>query len=276
MGSLKIINEYMRKAVVATLTGDVATMRQILYSNNSPVMVAHWSGERRGSCSEGILDSFQLAQAMNDSLRFDELYKHLNVEAMWHLHRKMYPDTKRTYYDHFGFITWNWMNEPGDNPYFDEEDEVEFVKTGVEKRDICLTNYAIQHMEKEVVELLKSGASPYFLVTVPEWLHYDKAGVWYHSYFDVAPMLDVTELHAYDYWLQYIGDSLEREIASLSNSTLEEVVEGIFNVAACERILYITDKYIGEVARKKGERMMLEHLGKIHPILHKTGIVAKM
>lgn len=131
-----------------------------------------------------------------------------------------------------------------------------------------MTNYAIQHMEKEVVELLKSGASPYFLVTVPEWLHYDKAGVLCHTYFDVAPMQDVTELHAGDYWFQYIGDSLEREIASLSNSTLEEVVEGVFNVAACERILYITDKYIGEDARKKGERIMLEHLGKIHPILH--------
>lgn len=129
---MKIINEYMRKAVVATLTGDVATMRRILSSNNSPVVVAHWSGERRGLCSDGTIDSFQLAQAMDDSLRFDELYKHLNVEAMWHLHRQMYPDKKRTHYDHFGFITWNWMDEPGDNPYFDEEDEVELVKTGVE------------------------------------------------------------------------------------------------------------------------------------------------
>ena len=259
----------MRNVVVATLTGNVSTMSEILSSNGSPVIVAHWSGERRGLCSEGTLDSLQLAQAMNDSLRRDKLYKPLNVEAIWHLHRSLFPDMKRTSYDQFGFIIWNWMDEPGDNPYFDEDDEVELMETGVEKRDICLANFAIQHMENEVVDLLKAGASPYFLVTTPlrTEIHYDKEGVLRHTYFDVAPMLDVTKMHSVDYWFQFIGDNLEKEIASLPISTLEEVVEGLFNVAACERILYITDKFISEDARKKGEIMMMEHLGEIHSIL---------
>ena len=38
-------------------------------------------------------------------------------------------------------------------------------------------------------------------------------------------------------------------ICSLPVQTLEEVVEGIFNVAACERIIYITDKFISDEAR---------------------------
>lgn len=161
------------------------------------------------------------------------------------------------------------MDEPGDNPYFDEDDEEEFAGTDVDQRDICLANYAIQHMEKEVVELLKAGASPYFLVTTPSRteIHCDKDGVLRHSYFDVAPMLEVTKLHSDDYWMEFIGDNLEKDISALPINTLENVVEGIFNVAACERILYLTDQYISDEARAKGEKMMLEHLGKIYSII---------
>lgn len=259
----------MRNIVVATLKGDVVSMRDILSSSSTPPIIAHWSGERRGVSSEGTLNSFQLAQAMNDALRIDKLYKPLHAEELWNLHKDMFPNIKRTTYDQFGFIIWNWMDEPGDNPYFDEEDEKEFAETDVEQRDICLTNFAIQHMEKEVVELLKAGASPYFLVTTPDRTeaHYDKEGVFRHTYFDVAPMLEVTKLHSDDYWMEFIGYSLEKDIASLPIETLENVVEGIFDVAACERILYLTDKYITDDAKVKGEKLMLEHLGKIYPIL---------
>ena len=268
MSSLEI-DEYMRNAVVATLSGDVATMSNLLSSSKAPAIVAHWTGERRGLSNFGTLDSFQLAQAMNDALQIDKLYKPLNVEAMWQLHKAMFPNIKRTAYDQFGFIIWNWMDEPGDNPYFDEDDEKELTETGVEQRDICLANFAIQHMEKEVVEMLKAGASPYFLVTTPARteLHYDKDGVLRHTYFDVAPMLEVTKCHSDEYWLEFIGNELEGDVAPLPISTLEILVEGIFNVAACERILYLTDKYICEEAREKGEKLMLKHLGKIHSIL---------
>ena len=269
MGCLNIKTEEMHKAIVATLTGNVAAMRDVLSINNTPVLIAHWSGERRGVSSEGFLDSFQLAQAMNDSLRNDPLYKTLHVEEIWNLHKELFPNTNRTTYDQFGFIIWNWMDEPGDNPYFDEDDEEAFAETDVEQRDICLANYAIQHMEKEVVELLKAGASPYFLVTTPSRteVHYDKEGVLRHTYFDVAPMLEVTKLHSDDYWMEFIGDNLEKDISTLPINTLENVVEGVFNVAACERILFLTDQYISDEARAKGEEMMLEHFGKIYSII---------
>ena len=269
MGCLKIVNNNMKDIVVATMSGNVTTMRELLSTTNNPPTIAHWSGERRGLSSEGTIDSFQLAQAMNDALQIDKLYKPIKAKEMWLLHKEMFPNLKRTSYDQFGFIIWNWMDEPGDNPYFDEDDEAEFAETGVEQRDICLANFAIQHMENEMVELLKAGASPYFLVTTPARTeaHVDKDGVLRHTYFDVAPMLEVTKVHSDDYWMEFIGGDLEKDIATLPVSTLEQVVEGIFDVAACERILYLTDKYISDTARRKGEKLMMEHLGKIHSIL---------
>ena len=268
MGCLKIDTEEKRKIVVATLKGDVTAMSDILSSRSTPADIAHWSGERRGLSSEGTLNSFQLAQAMHDALRNDKLYKTLNVEEMWHLHKELFPKIKRTFYDQLGFIIWNWMDEPGDNPYFDEDDEQKLVKTGVNPKDIQLTNVGIQHMEKELVTLLKDGASPYFLVTTPDWTeaHIDKTGQLRHTYFDVAPMLEVTKVHSDDYWLEFIGDDLEKDISLLTVSSLEEVIEGLFNVGACERILHLTERYITEKARLEGNKLMLEQIGEIHSI----------
>lgn len=270
MGCLKIVNEEMRNAVVSTLSGNVETMKDMIISNHlKPIEVARWSGERRGLMTNGILNSFQLAQAMSDALQNGRLYSRLNVKKMWLLHQDMLPDMERTPYDQFDFNIWNWFDTPGDNPYFDDNDEKELIATGVDKRDICLTNYGIQHMEMEVAKLLKTGASPYFLVIAPSSteMYIDKEGVLRHTYFDVAPMLEVTKIHSDEYWSVFIHDDLDGDINSLPISTLEEVMEGIFNVAACERILYITDKFISDNVRVKGEELMLKHLGKVYPIL---------
>ena len=141
MGCLRIVNEEMRNAVVSTLSGNVETMKDMIISNHlKPIEVARWSGERRGLMTNGILNSFQLAQAMSDALQNGRLYSRLNVKKMWLLHQDMLPDMERTPYDQFDFIIWNWFDTPGDNPYFDDNDEKELIATGVDKRDICLTN----------------------------------------------------------------------------------------------------------------------------------------
>ncbi len=260
----------MRNAVVSTLSGNVETMKVLLTSNNfNPMEIAQWSGERRGVNTNGTINSFQLAQALSDALHNDKLLSKLNTDAMWQLHKDLFPDMERQPYDQLGFIIWNWFDNPGDNPYFDEHDEKELLATGVEKRDIHLTNFGVQHMEKEVVELLKAGASPYFLVTAPSSteMYVNKEGLICHTYFDVAPMIELTKIHSDDYWNNFDCNSLEGDIYSLSTSTLEEVLEGIFNVAACERILYLTDKYICDEARDKGNELMLKYLGKMNSIL---------
>ena len=258
-----------KEAVIAVLTGDTNKIRSLIEAaRNSPIKLARWSGERRGVSDEGDIDSYQLSYAMFDALKHNELFDKLNVGKMWELHQELIPNTKRTSYDQFGFIIWNWMEETGDNPYFDEEEEHELVKSGVKTEDIQLTNAGIQHMEKELVSLLKAGASPYFLVTIPDIMeaYIDKNGKLRHTYFDVAPMLEVTKVHSCDYWWEYIGDSLENDVSSLPMPTLESIIEGLFNVGACERILHLTDKYICEQARHEGELLMLEQLGEIHSI----------
>ena len=267
---ISIKNKEEREAVVALLTGNTDKMRSLIEMNgNSPVKIASWSGDRRGVSDTGDIDSFQLSYAMYDALKNNEYCEKLHVQGMWNFHKELFPDMKRTSYDQFGFIIWNWMEEPGDNPYFDEEDEEEFAETHVNQRDICLANFAIQHMEKETVELLKAGASPYFLVTTPARTeaHYDKDGILRHTYFDVAPMLEVTKMHSNDYWWDFIGDNLDKDISQLETLNLERIVEGLFNVGACERILYLTDKYISDKARKDGDELMMKYLGKIHSII---------
>lgn len=161
------------------------------------------------------------------------------------------------------------MEEPEDNPYIDDEDKEFLLNDGVPEINIRLTNCGIQHMEDEVVKLLKKGATPYFLCHAPNStdVYEDKDGNIRHTYFDVAPMLEVTKAHSVDYWIDFIGDNLDENISQFENATLEQIVEGFFNVGACERILYLTDKHISNKARAMGEKLMLEYLGKIYPIL---------
>ena len=80
-------------------------------------------------------------------------------------------------------------------------------------------------------------------------------------------MIEVSKRHSNDYWIEFIHGDLEGDIYSLPILKLEEVVEGIFNVAACERILYLTDKFISDGARAKGEELMMKYLGKVYSIL---------
>ena len=259
-----------REAVVAVLTGDTDKIRSLIEANgNSPVKLTCWSGERRGISDKGDINSFQLSYAMYDALKNNEYCEKLHVREMWNLHKSLFPEMKRTPYDQLGFVIWNWWEEPGDNPYIDDEDYEFLLNDGVSEDNIRLTNYGIQHMEDEVVRLLQEGATPYFLCHAPyiTEIHEDKDGNIRHTYFDVAPMLEVTKVHSVDYWWEFIGDDLDGDLSIQTTENLERIVEGIFNVGACERILHLTDKYISDDARKEGDKLMLKYLGKIHSII---------
>ena len=267
---ISIENKEMRDAVVAVLSGDCSKVRSLIEANgNAPFILARWSGARRGVSDEGDINSFQLSQAMYDALKYDEHFGKLHVQEMWELHQTLFPTMKRTPYEQFGFITWNYWEEPDDNLYIDDEEYDFLLNDGVPEKDIQLTNYGINHMEEEVVRLLKEGATPYFLVKAPGLTeaYQDKDGNLRYTYFDVAPMLEVTKVHSDDYWMEYIGDVLDKDIFQINVMFLESVVEGLFNVGACERILHLTDQYISEKAKKEGEELMMKYLGKIHSII---------
>lgn len=80
-------------------------------------------------------------------------------------------------------------------------------------------------------------------------------------------MLEVTKMHSVDYWWEFIGDDLDNDISQIETGGLERIVEGLFNVGACERILHLTDIYINDEARKEGEELMLKYLGEIRSII---------
>ena len=168
-----------KEAVIAVLTGDTNKIRSLIEAaRNSPIKLARWSGDRRGVSDEGDIDSFQLSYAMYDALKNNDYCKTLHVLEMWNLHKALFPDMKRTPYDQLGFVIWNWWEEPGDNPYIDDEDYEFLLNDGVSEDNIRLTNYGIQHMEDEVVRLLQEGATPYFLCHAPyiTEIHEDKDG----------------------------------------------------------------------------------------------------
>ena len=237
-----------KEAVIAVLTGDTNKIRSLIEAaRNSPIKLARWSGDRRGVSDEGDIDSFQLSYAMYDALKNNDYCKTLHVLEMWNLHKALFPDMKRTPYEDYEFL----------------------LNDGVSEDNIRLTNYGIQHMEDEVVRLLQEGATPYFLCHAPyiTEIHEDKDGNIRHTYFDVAPMLEVTKVHSVDYWWEFIGDDLDGDLSIQTTENLERIVEGIFNVGACERILHLTDKYISDKARKEGDDLMMRYLGKIHSII---------
>lgn len=269
--ALNIGNNSMKETVVAILTGDVTKVEKLLDNNKGkPLPICMWNGQRRGTLSNGWLDSFDLAQALYDTLRHDKYYKELKekAEEIWNLHKKRFPERKRVQYDKYNFISWNWENSPGDNPYFLDDEEEELVASGVIQGNICMTNFGIQHMEDFVVAMLKAGGNPYFLLTGSCCETYqNEDGEILYSYHDVAPMLDICATHSSDYWNDLIRLGFGKDIFNQSKGNLEYAVNCIFEIAANERILHLTDKYITDKARKAGEELMMKYLGKIYPIL---------
>ena len=267
--SLTIEEGISYETAKAILRGDIHFVKSMLKAQGSPIPIASWHGERRGLFSKGKINSFQLSQAMFDALRDTKYSDKYHIKEIWNLHKALFPSIERTPYDQFDFIIWNWMEEPEDNPYIDDEDYEFLLQDGVPEINIRLTNCGIQHMEDEVVRLLKEGASPYFLCHAPYItnIHEDKNGNIQHTYFDVAPMLEVTKCHSCDYWLDFNLDDLDKDISSFDRPKIESIIEGLFNVGACERILHLTDEYICNKARLEGEDLMLHYLGEIHPIV---------
>ena len=137
------------------------------------------------------------------------------------------------------------------------------LNDGVRQKDIELTNYGIQHNEKEVVRLLMEGASPFYLNRTD--FDPDKKDVGC-TYFEVAPMLAILDDEMCDQW-QFDGlDAFKDNIANLSRDSHERIIFCLFQVAASYRILDLVDTYITPKARKEGEDLMKKY-DVFYPIL---------
>ena len=205
----------MKRNTVAMLSGDVEQVEKLLRQANCrplPIAVNRWNNRIYA------VDSYQLAQVMYDALRYDEfqdLFVSRHIQELLNLHRRLCEPIPYLDYGNLDFVTWN------DWEYFDEEETQFLLNDGVRQKDIELTNYGIQHDEKEVVRLLKEGASPFYLNRTD--FDPDKRDVGC-TCFEVAPMLAILDDEMCDQW-QFDGlDTFKDNIADLSRDRLERNV----------------------------------------------------
>ena len=247
---IKINSEEKRKNLVAILNGDVAKMESLLKQNNGkplPVFDVAW-GEHYY-----YFDSYQFTYVLYDALLYDNDdtdYRERHIPEMLEMHKRLCGEMKHPNYGKIPFVNYN------DWDYFDEADIAELKEDGALDIDIELTNEGIQHHEEKVIELLKKGASPYFL---NRWNYGRDCKVYHYGYLEVAFLLCHLDSEWCDQWDHYGLTLLRKDINTLEDEDLETIVFALFNAAASQRILYLVDKYITDEARAKGEELMRKY-----------------
>ena len=240
------------------LSGDVEMIESLLRQNNGkplPVFDAGWGDDYF------FFDSYQFCYVLYDALLYsneEKDYRGRNIPEILDLHERMCGQVSHLDYGKIPFISWN------DDNYLDEDEIAILKEGGASDLDIELTNAGIQYKEEKVIELLKKGASPYFINLT------DCAGIEskeiHYGYYEVAMLLCHLDSEWCDQW-DINGLSLLREnINSLNDDDLELIVFDLFNAAASQRILYLVDKYITDEVRAKGEELMRKY-DAYYPIL---------
>lgn len=239
------------------LSGDVKKIEEkimVSYNHPVPIAVAGWGEEYI------YIDSFFFSYVLYDALLYDSDdtdYKGRNIPEMLDLHKRLCVPMKHPDYSKIPFINYN------DEDYLDEDDIEDLKKDGARDIDIELTNEGIQHREEKVIDLLKKGASPYFLNHWNWGPNYQP-----YTYLEVAFLLCHLDSEWCDQWDIHGLTLLRKDIGSLEDEDLELIVYDLFNAAASQRTLYLVDKYITDEARSKGEELMRKY-DVYHPILRR-------
>ncbi len=237
------------------LSGDNELVESLLKQNNGkplPVFDAEWGDEYFH------FDSYIFSYVLYDALMFDNDdtdYHGKNIPEMLDLHKQVCGDLKHPDYSKYSFVSWN------DWDYLDEEldkEEIALLKRdGARDIDIELTRAGTQHKEDRVIELLKEGATPYFL-NLTEYFGQTNREIHY-TYFEVAMLLSHLDSEWCDQWDINGLSLIRKDVKTLSDDDLGLIVFDLFNAAASQRILYLVDKYITAEARAKGEELMRKY-----------------
>jgi hypothetical protein len=258
---IKINSEEKRRNLVAILCGDVEKVESLLRKNNGkplPVFDAEWGDDYF------YFDSCQLSYVLYDALLYsnDERdYLGRNIPEMLDLHKNICCEISHPDYSNFPFISWN------DDDYLDDDEIAILKENGASDIDIELTNAGVQHKEQQVIELLKRGASPYF-INLTDYAGTKNKEIHY-GYYEVAMLLCHLDSEWCDQWDINGLSLLRKDINTLNNDDLELIVFDLFNAAASQRILYLVDKYITDEARTKGEELMRKYDVYIPILRHK-------
>ncbi len=244
---IKINSEEKRRNLVAMICGDVEMVESLLRQNNGkplPVFDVTWGDDYY------YFDSYQFCYVLYDALLYsnDERdYRGRNIPEMLDLHKRLCCQISHPDYSIFPFISWN------DDNYFDKDEIAILKEDGASDIDIELTNDGVQHKEEQVIELLKRGASPYF-INLTNYAGTESKEIHY-GYYEVVMLLSHLDSEWCDQWDIHGLKLLREDISSLNDDELELIVFDLFNAAANQRILYLVDKYIIDEARAKGEEL---------------------
>jgi len=253
-------SEEMKNNLIAMLSGDVKKIEDLIhFSHNKPIPIASasWGGEII------IIDSYLFSYVLYDALLFDNDdtdYRGRNIPEMLDMHKRLCGEMKHPDYSKIPFVSYNdW------DYFYDEEDIAELKEDGARDIDIELINEGIKHNEEKVIELLKDGATPYFLnrcnlISDDKDCHY--------GYLEIAFLLCHLDSEWCDQWDIRALTLLRKDIKTLDNEEQKELVQSLFDAAASQRILYLVDKYISDEARAKGEELMKKY-DVYHPILRR-------
>lgn len=254
---IEIISPEMRRNTKAVLSGRIDELKALIAESGNlvlPIALVNWD---RVDC----INSYQLAYALYDAYAYDSdqtFFREHHVIDVLNLHKTMCPPNDHVDYSKIEFLSWN------DFELYDESDIENLLKSGVKQCDIDLSNYGLQHMEKEVIELLQKGASPYFMDHTNEIHSKDGKTIW--CYENLAPMLCRLVNVWCDQWDLHGMSSYENNIDNLDDEDLCRYLCYIFNAGASMRMLYIIDKYIKDDVREKGSEL-LKRYGSYYPIL---------
>ena len=245
---IEIVSPILRRNAQVMLSGRVDELKALISQCGNLVLPIALVYGDKVSC----INSYQLAYALYDTYAYDSdqtWFNEHHILDMLNVHKIMCPRNTHVDYSKFDFISWN------DWEYYDEEDAEMLLKSGVSQCDIDLANYGMQHMEKEVIDLLQKGASPYFK-DVTDDINKDENGLIEWHYFNLAPMPCELNTVWCDQWALNGMSDFEENIENINDKEISEYLCCLFNAGASMRMLYIIDKYMKDDVRQKGIELL--------------------
>ncbi len=231
----------------AILMGDTSWLKNLPKLKRPPIIAV----PNDGFFGDELIDSYKMAIIMHESLLDDlpEYHEKFHAEELCTLHRKMFPHYEGVDYSKSDCVCYN------DLPMYEEDDEwtKALLEEGVRQIDIDLSNAIVMHRELEVIKLLKSGATPYFID------YEDCFGTLYYE--NCAPALGKLDVDIDFYWTE-VPKKFPDHIDEMTEGELCDTFFALYNIAGHSHILRVVDKFILPEVKAKGEELLEKYCGK--------------
>lgn len=245
MSYYKIVGDGLK----AILMGDTSWLKNLPKLKKPPIVAVPNNDE--SFFGNELIDSYKMAIIMHDSLQdsFPRYHEMLHIDEMIALHRKMFPHYQGVDYSKSDCVCYN------DLPMYEEDDDwtKALLRDGARQIDIDLSNAICMHREPEVIKLLQSGATPYFID------YEDCFGTLYYE--NCAPALGRLDIDIDFYWTE-VPKKFPDHIDDMTEDELCDTFFALYNIAGHSHILRVVDKHILPEVKAKGEELLEKYCGK--------------